>query len=99
MVEKIDGAAELLLTPEESDLFARQAAAQASGTMTKDKVKYQNEPHDGEQCSGCAHFVPGFPDDLGGYCDVVRSFRGPLGIIFDDGWCRRFEAGEETDED
>lgn len=95
MVEKIEGTAEMLLTPEESELFAKQAAAQASGTMTKEHVAYQNSPNDSEQCSGCAMFVPGFPDDLGGYCTVVRSFRGPQGIIFDDGWCDQFEAGTE----
>lgn len=97
MVEKIDGNLELLLSPEESELFAKQAEAQASGTLTKEQVKYQNDPNDGEQCSGCKMFVPGFPDDLGGCCSLVRSFRGPQGIIFDDGWCNKFEAGTDDD--
>lgn len=103
MVEKIEGTSEMLMSPEESELFAKQAAAQASGTLTKEQVKYHNSPNGDEQCSGCAMFVPGFPDDLGGYCSKVRSFRGPQGIIFDDGWCNQFEAGtedaDEPDED
>ncbi len=96
MVDKIEDGLQLLLSEDESELFARQAAAQQSGTLTKDEVNYQNDPRDGQQCSGCAHFVPGFPDDLGGYCMNVRSFRGPEGIIFDDGWCDKFEpAGND----
>ena len=97
MVEKIDGL-QMLLTPEESELFERQAKAQESGSVSKEQADYQNEPHDGEQCSKCAMFVPGFEGDLGGYCSKVRSFRGPAGIIFDDGWCKYF-APTESKED
>jgi hypothetical protein len=98
MVEKIDGL-QMLLTPEESDLFERQSQAQASGTVSKSDAGYQNDPKDGEQCSGCAMFVPGLDTDIAGYCTKVRSFRGPHGMIFEDGWCKFFEAAEEKSED
>lgn len=94
MVEKIAGG-EMLLTPEEAELFEQQTAAQLSATVTKQEADYQNEPHDGEQCSLCTMFVPGLPDEVGGYCTKVYSFRGPLGIIFEDGWCKFFESREE----
>jgi hypothetical protein len=92
MIEKLIGNVELLLTPEEDKLFERQAKAQESGNVTKADADYQNDPNDGEQCSNCSRFVPGFPDDLGGYCTKVMSFRGPQGIIFEDGWCKFFAA-------
>lgn len=99
MVEKLVGNTELLLDEKESALFQRQADAQASGTVTKEQAAYQNDPKDGEQCSGCAMFVPGFEGDVGGYCTKVRSFRGPQGIIFEDGWCKFFESKATEDED
>jgi hypothetical protein len=97
MVEKLSGT-EMLLTPEESDLFERQAQAQASGSVTKADAKYQNDPKGDEQCSKCERFVPGFPDDIAGYCTKVRSFRGPQGMIFDDGWCKFFEQATEEED-
>jgi hypothetical protein len=42
-------------------------------------------------------FVPGFPNDPAGYCKKVHSFRGPLGFIFPDGWCRFFDASDKLD--
>lgn len=98
MVDKINGS-EMLLTVEESELFERQAQAQASGTATKAQAKYQNDPKGDEQCSKCEMFVPGFPDDVGGYCTKVRSFRGPEGMIFDDGWCKFFEPAKDDEEE
>jgi hypothetical protein len=98
MVEKIDGGLQMLLTPEESELFERQAQAQASGDVSKTAADYQNEPKGEEQCSKCSMFVPGFPDDIAGYCTKVRSFRGPQGMIFDDGWCKFFEPATEEED-
>ncbi len=91
MVEQIVGNAEVLLTPEESVLSDAQVAAQKSGTVSKTDAKYQNKPRDGEQCSHCTMFVSGFHNDPGGFCTKVRSYRGPLGMIFSDGWCKFFE--------
>lgn len=91
MAEKIVGNAELLLSPEEIELFDRQSAAQASADTDKTDAEYQNEPNEnGERCSGCDMFVPGFSTDVSGYCSKVKSFNGPLGMIFPDGWCKFF---------
>ena len=98
MVDKIEGGAQLLLSPEEAKLFEQQALAQQSGDVDKAEAEYQNEPKGGEQCSGCAMFVPGFEGDVGGYCTKVHSYRGPLGFIFPDGWCKYFES-DSGDED
>lgn len=90
MAEKLVGGAELLLDEEEAKLFERQGEAQRSADVTKAEADYQNEPKGKQQCSKCAMFVPGLSVDVGGYCTKVRSFRGPLGIIFEDGWCKYF---------
>lgn len=95
MVDQIVGSAEVLLTPEESVLSDDQVAAQKSGSVSKADAKYQNEPKDGERCDGCSMFVPGLSDDPAGFCTKVISFRGPLGMIFPDGWCELFEAAED----
>lgn len=98
MAERIVGNVELLLSPEEVELFDRQVAAQRSGSVPKEQADYQNDPHDGEQCSGCTMFVPGLDTDIGGYCTKVRSFRGPEGIIFEDGWCKYFKPAKSEDD-
>jgi hypothetical protein len=41
-------------------------------------------------------FVPGLSIDIGGYCTKVHSFRGPLGIIFEDGWCKFFVGSDRV---
>jgi hypothetical protein len=84
----------LLTTPEEVKLADDQAAAQKSGDVWKWEAKYQNTPNGTQQCAGCSMFVPGFPApiDRGGYCRKVRSFKGPLGIINPNSWCRFFES-------
>jgi hypothetical protein len=96
MADQIVGSAELLLSPDEVVLFDQQAAAQASGDVDKGEADYQNEPNDGEQCSGCDRFVPGFPNEVAGYCTKVKSFKGPLGMIFEDGWCKYFTDDQAT---
>ena len=94
MVVKIVGDAEVLLTPEESALSDRQIAAQASADTTKADADYQDKPHGDQQCDKCSMFVPGLDDDPGGFCTKVRSFRGPQGWIWTDGWCKFFKADE-----
>lgn len=94
MVEKIVGNAEVLLTPDEVVLSDRQVSAMLSGDTTKIEAEYQYKPHGKEKCSGCAMFVPGFPDDKGGFCTKVNSWRGPEGWIFPTGWCKFYEADE-----
>jgi hypothetical protein len=85
----------LLLTPEEAELADRQTEAKNSANVSKNDAEYVNEPFGPEQCDKCAMFVPGFPDDPGGYCTKVYSIRGPMGMIFSDGWCKYFEAKED----
>jgi hypothetical protein len=94
MAEQIVGNAELLLTEEETKLYDRQVAAMHSGSFSKEEAEYQNEPVGDEQCSTCTMFVPGFPHEKAGYCTQVKSFGGPEGFIFPDGWCKFYEADE-----
>lgn len=98
MADEIEGGLQLLLTPEEDVLFQRQAAAQQSGDVDKTEADYQNEPKGDEQCSICEMFVPGFPQDTAGYCTKVKSYRGPEGMIFEDGWCKFFEAAPDNED-
>jgi len=79
---------------------ARKAIIDAmeSSDTSKAEADYQNEPHEGEQCSGCSMFVAGLPSDEGGFCTKVYSWRGnPLGIIFPDGWCKYFASVAENE--
>ena len=99
MVDQIVGNAELLLTIEEVELFDRQAAAIASGTVSKIDANYQYKPNKGEQCSTCSMFVPGFPTDPAGYCTKVKSYQGPEGQIFPDGWCKFYDPRTTVDFD
>lgn len=93
MADQVDNGAEMILSPgAEDELFVRQSRAQESADVGKSEASYQYEPKGDEQCSGCEMFVPGFPTDVAGYCTKVRSFRGPLGMIFPDGWCKYFSA-------
>ncbi len=97
-MDKIVGDTEILLSPEESELYMRQVEAQREADTSKVDADYQNEPNGKEQCAACAMFVPGLEDDVGGYCSKVHSYRGPLGMIFPDGWCKFFEAAPTDDE-
>lgn len=98
-MENIVGDTEILLSPEEADLYVRQVEAQSTADTSKVDADYQNEPSGKEQCDTCSMFVPGLPDDIGGYCSKVQSFRGPLGMIFPDGWCKFFAAAEEQEDE
>jgi len=53
--------------------MSREAYAQQK--VPKEPVKYQEEPKDNQQCSGCLHFVP--PNA----CKLVQ------GEISPQGWC------------
>jgi len=52
---------------------ARDASAQAKAS--KAAVKYQDQPKNGQRCSGCANFISG------GQCKIVQ------GEISPNGWC------------
>jgi nitrous oxide reductase accessory protein NosL len=56
----------------------------------KGDLNYQSEPKDGQQCSGCAYYVPDKNGDGVGACTIVE------GTIEPSGWCTSYVAHEET---
>ena len=64
-------------------VFFAGASAVVFGQAAEAKVaqkaaQYQDKPHQGKQCSGCAHF------HAPSTCDVVE------GTISPNGWCKLF---------
>jgi hypothetical protein len=64
-------------------LFAPYAIA---GSIPQKSVKYQTDPNNGHQCSGCKLFIPGPTADANGTCKSVA------GDITPHGWCVLFSA-------
>jgi hypothetical protein len=64
-------------------LFAPSAMA---GSIPQKSVKYQTDPNNGHQCSGCKLFIPGATADANGTCKSVA------GDITPHGWCVLFSA-------
>jgi hypothetical protein len=64
-------------------LFAPCAIA---GSIPQKSVKYQTDPNNGHQCSGCKLFIPGATADANGTCKSVA------GDITPHGWCVLFSA-------
>jgi len=58
---------------------ARSAHAQAKAS--KQAMKYQDKPNNGQQCDTCVQFVPGANAKANGTCKVVE------GPINPKGWC------------
>ncbi len=56
-----------------------RAAAQAKAS--KQAMKYQEQPNNGQQCATCMQFIPGATPDASGTCKVVE------GPISPKGWC------------
>ena len=59
--------------------LARWARAQAKAS--KEAMKYQEQPKDGQRCDTCMQFVPGPKAGANGTCKVVD------GPISPSGWC------------
>jgi High potential iron-sulfur protein len=59
--------------------LARLAFAQAKAS--KEAMKYQDQPKDGQRCDTCMQFVPGAKPGAQGTCKVVD------GPISPSGWC------------
>jgi hypothetical protein len=59
--------------------FARSALAQAKAS--KQAMKYQDEPKEGQRCDTCLQFIPGPNPRANGACKVVD------GQISPSGWC------------
>lgn len=53
-------------------------AAAAQAKASKASVKYQDQPKNGQRCSGCVQFI------AGGQCKIVE------GSISPNGWCTAF---------
>lgn len=65
---------------------ASKARADDDGMLTQASVHYQMTPNKGQQCSGCAYFIPGKTPADTGSCRLVG------GTIYPNGWCERFSA-------
>jgi High potential iron-sulfur protein len=61
---------------------ARTAHAQAKAS--KQAMKYQDKPNNGQQCDTCLQFVPGANAKANGTCKVVE------GPISPSGWCMAY---------
>jgi hypothetical protein len=59
------------------------------GLSTKEALDYQEEPKDGQQCSGCTFYVEDKNGDGKGACTLVE------GTIAPDAWCASYTAHEE----
>jgi hypothetical protein len=59
--------------------LARGALAQSKAS--KQAMKYQDQPNNGQRCDTCMQFVPGAKPDANGTCKVVD------GPISPNGWC------------
>ena len=61
---------------------ARFALAQAKAS--KQAMKYQDQPKDGQRCDTCLQFIPGPKPGANGGCKVVD------GPISPSGWCMAY---------
>ena len=64
---KIGGAA-IVLAPV---LAASGNASAATNAALRTALKYQPQPQDGKECSGCAQFVPGASATAVGGCKII----------------------------
>lgn len=56
---------------------------------TKSAVNYQDQPKDGQQCSGCQFYIPDKNGDGSGACAIVE------GNIAPEAWCVSYVATED----
>jgi len=59
-------------------------AALAQAKASKEAMKYQEKPNNGQRCDGCMQFVAGAKPGANGTCKVVE------GPISPSGWCIAF---------
>ena len=64
-------------------ILAMQTASAAS-KASKESMKYQDQPKDGQKCIDCTQYIPGPAPDAMGECKVVE------GEISPEGWCIAF---------
>ena len=58
---------------------------------SKSDVNYQDQPNEGQQCSGCQFYIPDKNGDGNGACAIVE------GNIAPDAWCVSYVATENGD--
>ncbi|HEX5091826.1 MAG TPA: high-potential iron-sulfur protein [Burkholderiales bacterium] len=58
--------------------------AARAAKASKAALKYQDHPHDGQDCDDCLQFIPGKTAKAMGECKVVE------GPISPKGWCLAF---------
>lgn len=59
----------------------------------KSDVNYQDQPENGQQCSGCQYYIPDKNGDGSGACAIVE------GTIDPEGWCVSYVATEDDGSD
>jgi High potential iron-sulfur protein len=59
-------------------------AAHAQGMASKEAMKYQDKPNNGQRCADCVQFIPGPKAGANGTCKIVE------GAISPNGWCIEF---------
>lgn len=59
-------------------------AASAATKASKEAMKYQDDPKNGQKCKDCTQWIPGPKPDAKGECKVVE------GDISPEGWCIAF---------
>ncbi len=62
-------------------LMSRTKAYAQSSKASQAVAMYQSQPHSGQECDGCAHFIPGKTPSAAGACTLVD------GSISPKGWC------------
>jgi hypothetical protein len=68
--------------------FPRRARADDSSKAPQAAVKYQDQPHNNQQCSECMYFQPPSGGGATGHCKVVQ------GDIAAKGWCMLFSPAQ-----
>lgn len=61
-----------------------------SGLVSPESLNYQDQPKNGQQCSGCQFYVPDANGDGMGACTVVS------GPVSPEGWCSSWTAYQTT---
>lgn len=67
-------------------LISKTKAYAQSGKASQAVAMYQSQPHSGQECDGCVHFIAGKTPSAAGACTLVE------GGISPKAWCVFFTA-------
>ena len=67
-----------------SPWVASSARAQEEGKASKEAMRYQDKPNNGQRCEACVQFIPGPKPGADATCKIVD------GPISPNGWCIEF---------